>query len=65
MIRIRVRRDTISDETHEGLLSRIERVCEAFRNRGDRIIAIVPSPMPMRETSWVATIFSEHFAEDK
>lgn len=63
MSRIRVRRQTLADESEKGLVGRLESVVEALRNRGDRIVAIMPSPMPMREIEWKATIFYEHDEE--
>jgi hypothetical protein len=57
---LKVLHETISSTvSHKELLERIESVTEAFRRRGDRIIAIMPDPMPMRTTMWTATIFYE------
>lgn len=65
MIKIRVRHQTLTDDTHKGLLGRIESVVEALRNRGDKIIAVTSSPMPLRETvAWTATIFHEYEVDE-
>ena len=52
-----VKHQSLSDETYEGLIGRIEVICDALLRRGDKIIAIMPSPMPLRETEWKAVIF--------
>lgn len=57
---IKVQYKTVTDDSHNGLLGRLEVIVGALRNRGDKIIAIMPSPMPLRETGWTATIFHEH-----
>jgi len=53
-----VRAQTVRDESHQGLIERIAGIVEMLINRGDQIVAILPSPNCMRETEWVATIFS-------
>jgi len=59
-----VRANTIRDETYQGLVERITGISELLLNSGNRIIAIMGSPMPLRETEWVATIFSEFDQDD-
>lgn len=53
-----VRAQTVRDESHQGLIERVAGITEMLINRGDQIVAILPSPMSTRETEWVATIFS-------
>jgi hypothetical protein len=56
--KINVRAQIVRDDSHSGLLDRMVGIMELLLNSGDKIIAVMPSPMPLRETEWTATIFS-------
>lgn len=55
---VTVRAQTVRDDTHQGLIERLTGITEMLVNRGDKIVAILPSPMCLREVEWTATIFS-------
>jgi hypothetical protein len=57
-MRVTVRAQTIRDESYQGLIERIAGISELLINGGDKIVAVMASPMPGREVDWTATIFS-------
>jgi hypothetical protein len=63
-MRINVRAQTIRDDTHQGLIERLVGITEMLLNRGDKVIAIFPSPVEVWPVEYTATIFSS-FEVDK